>query len=44
MPEWPGFKFIAATRRFDLREFASAALRAAGYPEPPEDAWRDLGE
>jgi ATP-dependent Clp protease ATP-binding subunit ClpA len=40
MPERPGFKFIAATRTFDLREFASEVLRAAGYPEPPEDAWQ----
>jgi hypothetical protein len=44
MPERPGFEFIAATRDFDLREFASNALRAAGFAEPPEDAWTDLGD
>jgi ATP-dependent Clp protease ATP-binding subunit ClpA len=44
MPERPGFKFVAATRSFDLREFASDVLRSAGYPAPPEDAWKDLGE
>jgi ATP-dependent Clp protease ATP-binding subunit ClpA len=44
MPERPGFEFIAATRGLDLREFASEVLRAAGYPDPPEDAWKDLAE
>jgi hypothetical protein len=44
VPDRPGFNHIFATRDLGLREFASEVLRAAGYLEPPEDAWKDLGE
>jgi ATP-dependent Clp protease ATP-binding subunit ClpA len=44
MPDRPGFKHVSAKAGLGLRELASEALRAAGFPEPPEDAWRNLGE
>jgi hypothetical protein len=44
VPDRPGFNHIFATPGLGLREFAAEALRAAGYPEPPDDAWKDFAE